>query len=130
MEVLKEVEFKNWKRDPTTRAIVAYLLRCQEALKSQWAEGFLSDDDPIRQAKANDSAIAQYRAITDLILLDYEQYIEVMRYGEDRESERAQAKRSSGFVQTLHTGVGDFDSGLARPRDGAGVDAGDEGDGD
>ena len=76
--ILTREEMEDWKANPTTQAILKYLLRCREDLKSQWATGVFQDEDPQVVAIANTSALEKYRVYTEVIELDYERYEGVM----------------------------------------------------
>jgi hypothetical protein len=95
--VLTKQELEDWKASPVGKAIRAYLLKSQEALKSQWAMGRFSNDDAHLTQAANTGALEKYQAYDELINLDYEQYSEVME-DDDREQKRLETTGSGSAV--------------------------------
>lgn len=103
--ILTEEEFLGLKASPGMQAIRAYLYRSLEGLKSQWAMGLLSADDPLSQKCAMDSALAQYRCIEQLANLDYEQYSEVMNDDDYHKRIGAGAQWPGDLVRSVHAGI-------------------------
>ena len=126
---LTEEEFKEWKADPSTQAILQYLYVCQAVLQSQWAMGQLNSSVPLETHTANLQATEKFRVYSELINLTFEEYMGVMGDESDRESEWLRTRWEGSAVQALRSGAKSHRDSDSGPREGTGVDEGDAGDG-
>ena len=64
-------EWQEWQIHPATKAFLSYLQQAQKELQRQWANGGLlqSADGTVQ---LNAEALGMYRALSQLLELDYE----------------------------------------------------------
>lgn len=84
MRTLTEEEFKGWKADPVTQAIVALLQAKREELKNLWEGGSFADYTKDGTVLTNVGNLGTCKGYAFLAELTYEDYLSEIDDGEPK----------------------------------------------